>query len=114
MINKKEIELLKEKKEAEKELNKIIRKFCKDNNIKKVNKTYSFTLGDTMYRVSNHKVDLTGNNNFTIYDTYKDSGKKQVKMIFIYDNDNNIIEIYKNLKKEYLSKLKVVLDDQTK
>lgn len=113
MISKETIEKIKKKKEKEKGLQSIIKDFCKKNNITKNNRTYSFRLGDTLYKVSNHTLNVTGTkNNYTIYDTYRDSGKKSEKIVFIYDNDNKIMEIYENLKKEYQKKLNNLLNKQ--
>ena len=92
--------------EAEKELNKLIREFCKENGIEKSGKNYTFKLGGITYRVSNHKLELTGTkNNYTRYEPFKDSSKEKPSLIYIYDNGDNIIDIYNKLKKEYLDKM---------
>ena len=99
----------------EKELNELIKQFCRDNDIKKNGKTYTFQLGNTKYRVSNHKMSVTGvKNNFTRYETFEDSGKKKEIYVFIYDNEDNIVDIYTKLKNEYMDKLKKLLDKQGK
>lgn len=105
-------ELKSEKKNTE-SLTRKITKFCKENDITKNGKTYTFKLGTTTYRVSNHKCELTGTkNNYTMYNTYRDSGKSSPTIIFIYDNENKIIEIYNKLVKEYKEDLAKSLKSQ--
>ena len=98
---------------AKMELNKAIRNFCKENGIQKSGKNYTFKLGATTYRVSNHKLELTGTkNNYTRYEPFKDSNKEKPSLVYIYDNDDNIIDIYTKLKEEHLDRLKKLLGKQ--
>lgn len=100
---------------AKNELNKLIRNFCKENGIMKSGKNYTFKLGATTYRVSNHKIQLTGTkNNYTRYEPFKDSNKPKPSLVYIYDNEDNIITIYNELKKEHLDKLNKLLNKQGK
>lgn len=109
--NKKNKELL----EAEKEINKEIVAFCKKNDITKRGKTYSFKLGNNLYRVSDHKLELTGTkNNYTRYEPFKGSSKNKINVIYIYDDSNDIINIYNKLAKEHIDKLNKLLAKQGK
>ena len=100
---------------ARKELDKEIRNFCRKNGITKNGKTYTFKLGETLYKISDHKIELTGTkNNFTRYETYRDSGKKKIKYVYIFDNTNDIVNIFTKLKNEHISKLNKLLEKQGK
>ena len=102
-----------ETKEA-KEKDKEIAKFCKENGIIKNGKSYSFRLGDVMYKVSNHKINFTGTkNNYTRYEPFKGEKPKD-NVVHIYDATGDIIRIYKEIKKDYLERLNKLLDKQGK